>query len=139
MEKSTVVQVDESTKGIMQEVENGISSAIDEKMADMADDILDKLKSLDSLSMTADELRRLAKDTKALNNAIPPMTLSLDKIERKADDTNDAMTSQSEELKDIQERLDKIEASMEKLMLTQEMIINLVTPFWKKWGKKKEE
>lgn len=138
MEKSTVIQVDDATKGIMEEVEDGISSTIEDKVSGMTDELLQKLQSLDSLSMTVNDLRKLAKDTKSLQSAIPPLQTSIDNVAKNTDSANVSIKKQSAEFADINDRLNKLEESLEKILLTQDMIVNLVTPFWKKWGKKKD-
>lgn len=139
MEKPTVIQVDEATKGIMEDIEDGVSSAIDDKVSEMKDEILNKLQSFDSLAMTVDDLRKMARDTKALQSAIPPIRESIDNVAKSADAANVSIKRQNDEFAALNGRLDKLEESVEKILITQNMIINIVTPFWKKWGKKKEE
>ena len=70
MNNSVILQVDESTKGLMEEIQSGISSSIEDGMREVKDKvesvdgttdmILRKFKDFDGLSSTVEQLRSLA-------------------------------------------------------------------------------
>lgn len=87
MNNSVILQVDESTRGLIKEIQSGISSSIEEGMRevkDMVDSvdgntdmILRKLKSFDGLSSTVDQLRSLADESKKFAAIVSPLQSSV--------------------------------------------------------------
>lgn len=73
---SVILQVDESTKGLMEEIQSGITSSIEDGIRDVkskveavddnTDMILRKFKNFDGLSSSIDQLRSLAEESKSL-------------------------------------------------------------------------
>lgn len=74
MNNSVILQVDESTKGLMEEIQSGISISIEDGMRTVkdkveavdgtADLILRKFKNFDGISSTVEQLRSLAEESK---------------------------------------------------------------------------
>lgn len=90
MNNSVILQVDESTKGLMEEIQSGISSSIEDGMRDVkekvesvdgtADKILSKFKNFDGLSSTVEQLRSLAEESKKFTALMPPLESSVSEI-----------------------------------------------------------
>lgn len=87
MNDSVILQVDESTKGLMREIQSGISSSIEDGMRGVkekvdsvdgnTDMILRKFKSFDGLSSTVDQLRSLAEESKKFAAIVSPLQSSV--------------------------------------------------------------
>lgn len=90
MNKSVIVQVDESTNGLMKEIQSGISSSIEdsirevkskvESVDDNTDSLLRKFKSFDGLSNSIDQLRSLAEESKKFAAIVSPLQNSVSEI-----------------------------------------------------------
>lgn len=90
MNNSVILQVDESTKGLMEEIQSGITSSIEEGMRDVKDKvdsvddntdmILRKFKTFDGLSSTVDDLRSLANESKKLAEVVSPLQKSVSEM-----------------------------------------------------------
>ena len=83
-------------------------------------------------------------DIKAQQSAIASTQSAINKIETKIDDAKWAdIRSQIDALKlttDSQnEKLTALATEIEKIQETLGIIVNLVTPFWKRWRKNKEQ
>lgn len=74
MKDSVILQVDESTKGLMEEIQTGIASSIEDGLREVQDKvetvdgntemILRKFKNLDGLNTAIENLRTLAEQSK---------------------------------------------------------------------------
>ena len=156
--KSIIVETDEATQGIMNEIGNQFSDSLDKGFSSMRDDLTDdivmRLQSIDVFKMTPEQLKKLKEDTqklisqvspiesgiKAQQSAIASTQSAISKIESKIDDAKWAeIRSQIDALKlttDSQnEKLTALATEIEKIQETLGIIVNLVTPFWKRWRK----
>lgn len=92
MSKSVILQVDESTKGLMEEIQSGITSSIEdgirevkdmvESVDDNTDTILRKFKNFDGLSNTVDQLRFLAEESKKFTAIVSPLQISITELKQ---------------------------------------------------------
>lgn len=92
MSNSVILQVDESTKGLMEEIQSGISASIEDGMreiknkVDSVDDntdmILRKFKNFDGLNSTVDQLRSLAEESKKFAAIVTPLENSVSEIKQ---------------------------------------------------------
>lgn len=160
--KSIIVEADEATQEIMNEIGDQFSNSLDEGFSSMrdglTDDIVKRLQSIDVFKMTPEQLKKLKEDTqklisqvspiesgiKAQQSAIASTQSAISKIETKIDDAKWAeIRSQIDALKlttDSQnEKLTALATEIEKIQETLGIIVNLVTPFWKRWRKNKEQ
>lgn len=172
MNNSIIMQVDESTKGIMEEIQSGISSSIEDGISDVkqrmdsvedtADLILSKFKNFDGLNSSAEQLRTLAEESKKITEMVTPLQSGIAVIQQESKANEQKLAEQNNNLnlliKSIVELGDKQSAiaselnaeiekvqqankeqfaslaeSVEKLQATLDIVVNLVTPFWKKW------
>ena len=156
--KSIMVEVDESTEEIMNEIQESFEGSLDKGFSSMkdgfTDEIIDRLKGLDVFSMTPEQLRMLREDTQQLINAVSPIEsninaqqsaiastqLAIDKIDAKINDAKWAdIRCQIDALKTASDRQNEqiatIMNEIEKIQETLGIIVNLVTPFWKRWRK----
>lgn len=191
--ESIVVKVDESTKGIMQEIESGITTPITQleshikQAKDDTEEILLKMRKFDGLSSSLDNLRKVSEDARHLSEKVSPIGDNLlnsangihesirklsdkesDDIKHLKDDIetlaslldenrkegekivaklrDDIYQDTAHQLEDIRGQIQLIQAennaryesiseSMEKLQVTLDIVVNLVTPFWKRWSK----
>lgn len=91
MNNSVILQVDESTKGLMEEIQSGISASIEDGIKDVRDKvasvddntdmILRKFKSFDGLSSTIDQLRSLADESKKFAAMVSPLQTGITEIQ----------------------------------------------------------
>lgn len=90
MNNSVLLQVDESTKGLMEEIQSGITSSIEDGMRELkekvesvddnTDMILRKFTNFDSLSSTVEQLRLLAEESKKFASVVSPLQNSVCEI-----------------------------------------------------------
>lgn len=90
MSDSVILQVDESTKGLMEEIQSGITFSIEEGVREVKDKvesvdentdmILRKFKNFDGLSSTVDQLRSLAEDSRKIAEIVSPLQNSVSEI-----------------------------------------------------------
>lgn len=87
MNNSIILQVDESTKGLMEELQSGISSSIEEGIREVkssvesvdgnTDMILRKFRNFDGLNNSIDQLRSLAEESKKFTAIVSPLQSSM--------------------------------------------------------------
>lgn len=87
MNNSVILQVDESTKGLMEEIQLGISSSIEDGMREVknkvesvdgnTDMILRKFKNFDGISSSVEQLRTLAEESKKFSAIVSPLDSSV--------------------------------------------------------------
>lgn len=92
MNNSVILQVDESTKGLMEEIQSGISSSIEDGMREVKDKvesvdgttdmILRKFKDFDGLSSTVEQLRSLAEESKKFTAIVSPLENSVTQLKQ---------------------------------------------------------
>lgn len=92
MNNSVILQVDESTKGLMEEIQSGISSSIEDGMREVKDKvesvdgntdmILRKFKNFDGLSSTVEQLKSLAEESKKFAAIVSPLESSVSEIKQ---------------------------------------------------------
>ena len=92
MNNSVILQVDESTKGLMEEIQSGLSSSIEngmrevkdkvESVDDTAEMILRKFKNFDGLSSTVEQLRSLAEESKKFTAVVSPLENSVSELKQ---------------------------------------------------------
>lgn len=92
MNKSVILQVDESTKGLMEEIQSGISSSIEDGMRGVRDKvesvdgttdmILRKFKNFDGLSSTVEQLRSLAEESKKFTAIVSPLENGMSELKQ---------------------------------------------------------
>lgn len=93
MSNSVILQVDESTKGLMEEIQSGISSSIEDGMRevkdkvesvdDTTDMILRKFKNFDGLSSSIEQLRSLAEESKKFTTIVSPLENSVSELRQR--------------------------------------------------------
>lgn len=93
MNKSIILQVDESTKGLMEEIQSGISSSIEDGMREVKDKvdtvdgttdmILRKFRNFDGLGSTVEQLRSLAEESKKFTAIVSPLESGVDELRQK--------------------------------------------------------
>lgn len=156
--KSIMVEVDESTQEIMNDIQESFEDCLTEGFSTMkdgfTDDIIKKLMGLDVFKMTPEQLRKLKEDTQHLINSVSPIEsgikaqqsaiattqTAINEIGTKINDAKWAdIRSQIDALKaasDSQnEQITSILTEIEKIQETLGIIVHLVTPFWKRWRK----
>lgn len=92
MSNSVILQVDESTKGLMEEIQSGITSYIEDGMREVKDKvasvddntdlILRKFKNFDGLSSTIEQLRSLAEESKKFTAIVSPLENTVSEIKK---------------------------------------------------------
>lgn len=92
MNNSVILQVDESTKGLMEEIQSGISSSIEDGLKEVKDKvesvdgttdiILRKFKNFDGLSSTVEQLRSLAEESKKFTDIVSPLENSVQELKQ---------------------------------------------------------
>ncbi len=106
---SVILQVDESTKGLMEEIQSGIASSIEDGMREVkskvesVDDntemILRKFKNFDGLSSSIDQLRSLAEESKRFASIVSPLQQSVTEIQHESKANELTLSEQKENLK----------------------------------------
>lgn|SRR5574344_313916 len=104
MNNSVILQVDESTKGLMEEIQTGITSSIEDGLRDVkgkvetVDDntemILHKFKNFDGLSSSIENLRALAEQSKKFSEIVSPLQNNVYEIKQETK-TNQQTLSQA--------------------------------------------
>lgn len=102
MNNSVILQVDESTKGLMEEIQSGISSSIEDGMREVKDKvesvdgtaemILRKFKNFDSLSITVEQLRSLAEESKKFSSVVSPLESSVSELKQGSKTLEEALS-----------------------------------------------
>ena len=165
-----IVQVDESTKELMHQVKDGLSSGVTEQIERIAKAtrqdnsenikrVLSKLEDFRGIKTSIEELSGLAQETQQLKNEIVPIAQALESMKNettvKLTDVEGGINNikqQTSEIENLQNQLSSIDAkldtlvsntqtmqtSIDKLQYCMDIVINLVTPFWKKLFKKQE-
>jgi len=92
MNNSVILQVDESTKGLMEEIQSGISSSIEDGMREVknkvdavdgnTDMILRKFKNFDGISSSVEQLRTLADESKKFAAIVSPLESSVSELKQ---------------------------------------------------------
>ena len=92
MNNSVILQVDESTKGLMEEIQSGISSSIEDGMREVknkvdavdgnTDMILRKFKNFDGISSSVEQLRTLAEESKKFAAIVSPLESSVSELKQ---------------------------------------------------------
>ena len=92
MNNSVILHVDESTKGLMEEIQSGINSSIEDGMREVRDKvesvdsttdiILRKFKHFDGLSSTVEQLRSLAEESKKFAAIVSPLETSVSELKQ---------------------------------------------------------
>lgn len=108
MSRTIIMQVDESTKGLMEKVQSGISSSIEESIrevqyevqnvSDNTESILKKIRHFDSISSSVDELRNLANESKKFTSLVSPLQDEVSLINKKADQASIEILTQKENI-----------------------------------------
>ena len=106
---SVILQVDESTKGLMEEIQSGITSSIEDGIRDVkskveavddnTDMILRKFKNFDGLSSSIDQLRSLAEESKKFASIVSPLQDSMAEIQQGAKANEVTLSEQKENIK----------------------------------------
>lgn len=152
--KSIIVEADEATQEIMNEIGDSFTDSLDSIKDNVTDEIINRLKSFDVFKMTPEQLKKLKEDTQKLINTVSPIESgvkaqqsalasaqsAINKIETKIDNAKWAdIRNQIEDLKaaseNQNEQISQIMVEIGKIQDTLGIIVNLVTPFWKKWRK----
>lgn len=119
MNNSVILQVDESTKGLMEEIQSGISFSIEEGMKEVkdkvesvdgtADMILRKFKNFDGLSSTVDQLRSLAEDSKKFTDIVSPLENSVSEIKQGNKTQEQALSRITSKIELIEKRVEELD------------------------------
>jgi len=169
-----IVQVDESTKGIMETVQKKIQESIssedvkermtqikkaEEENSENIERVITKLNGFSGMNASIEELKAMAQETQSLKDDIAPISSSIIALrEENAKVVNaveggfeavkqrfDDVEKLHEKISLVETKIDKlasdlqsVQTSMEKMQYSIDIIINLVTPFWKKIFKKQE-
>lgn len=152
--KSIIVEADEATQEIMNEIGDSFTDSLDSIKDNVTDEIINRLKSFDVFKMTPEQLKKLKEDTQKLINTVSPIESgvkaqqsalasaqsAINKIETKIDNAKWAdIRNQIEDLKaaseNQNEQISQIMVEIGKIQDTLGIIVNLATPFWKKWRK----
>lgn len=117
--KSVIMQVDESTKGLMEEIQSGISSSIEESIRDVkstvesvgdnTDMILRKFKNFDSVSSSIVQLRSLADESKKFAAMASPLQSSMADIKQVTKTNEKALSQQAENLNLLMSNVSNLE------------------------------
>ena len=172
MNNSVITQVDESTKGLMEEIQSGISSSIEDGIRDVRQTIesvedktyliLSKFKNFDGLNSSAEQLRSLAEESKKITGLVSPLQSGLTAIQRDSEANEQKIADLANNLNllikgivelgekqntiasELKKKIEQVQQtnkeqfatlteSLEKVQATLDIIVNFVTPFWKKW------
>lgn len=158
MNNTVITQVDESTKRLMEEIQDGISSSIEDGIRDVGQEIesvegktdliLSKFKNFDGLNSSAEQLRSLAEESKKITGFVSPLQSGMaeqseiiKQLKKSIAELGEKQVADSSEIKaelnNFQQasngQFASLTESIEKLQATLDIIVNLVTPFWKKW------
>lgn len=158
-----IVQVDESTKKLMEDIQEGLSTNVkdqiskiqkaEDKNSENIDEVLNKLKGFSGMNASIEELKAMAQETQSLKDDITPISSTINALrEENANVINavdggfyaikqdfDKVEKLKENISHVETKIDKlssdlqsVQASLEKMQYSIDIIINLVTPFWKR-------
>lgn len=166
--ESIITRVDESTKELMKEVQDGLKSGITDDvevvvkngvkgLKEDTETIVRKLNNFSGLQSSLDELKELAQSSKDLLEEETPIDFVIEEMKEKLVAINDCMVHNNSETKNqfdsvnnemveirksinanqndfagLNKKLDELSVTVEKVQLTLDIIVNLVTPFWKR-------
>jgi len=164
-----IVQIDESTKEVMQQVKDSLCSGVTEQIdriaqagknnSDNIEQVLKKLKDFSGIKTSIEELSGLAQETQQLKDEIVPIAQTLESMKNETtvkltgvEGSINNIKQQTSEIEKLQNQLSAldtkldtlvsntqaIQISIDKLQYCMDIVINLVTPFWKKLFKKQE-
>ena len=164
-----IVQVDESTKKLMEDIQEGLSTNVkgqisqiqkaEDKNSENIERVITKLNGFSGMNASIEELKTMAQETQSLKDDITPISSSINalreentKVINAVEGGFEAVKQNFENVEKLQEKIllvetkiDKltsdiqsIQTSMEKIQYSIDIVINLVTPFWKKIFKKQE-
>lgn len=95
---SVILQVDESTKGLMEEIQLGITSSIEDGIREVknkvnsvdnnTDLLLSKFKNFDGLTCTIDQLRLLAEESKKFTAIVSPLENGVSELKQENKEQN---------------------------------------------------
>ena len=119
---SVIVQVDASTKGILEEIQSGISTSIDEGMRSVnnlteskGDEILRKFKSFDGINRSLEELRSLAEDSRKFDEMVTPLQDGLTEIRDSSRTNEQTLSEQAKTIAALIQKIAQIEATQANL------------------------
>jgi len=164
-----IVQVDESTKKLMEDIQEGLSTNVkdqiskiqkaEDKNSENIDEVLSKLKGFSSMNASIEELKAMAQETQSLKDDITPISSTINALREENANVINAVDGGfkavqqnfgtveklREKISDVETKIDKltsdmqsIQTSIEKMQYSIDIVINLVTPFWKRIFKKQE-
>ncbi len=167
---SVLLKVDESTRGIMEDLKEGIGDAVSSKMQNVTDkvteqtnEILEKFKNFDGLKMSMETIESLRQESRRMASKLTPLAeieQGINKHTTSLDTLNSVMTETHKSMRALEVKIDemKIESDTtikninaleeqirvlkdlaERQQKTLDIVVNLVTPFWKRWGHKDNE
>lgn len=164
-----IVQVDESTKKLMEDIQEGLSTNVkdqiskiqkaEDKNSENIDEVLNKLKGFSSMNASIEELKAMAQETQSLKDDITPISSTINALREENANVINAVDGGfkavqqnfgtveklREKISEVETKIDKltsdmqsIQTSIEKMQYSIDIVINLVTPFWKRIFKKQE-
>ena len=164
-----IVQVDESTKKLMEDIQEGLSTNVkdqiskiqkaEDKNSENIDEVLNKLKGFSGMNASIEELKAMAQETQSLKDDITPISTTINALREENANVINAVEGGfkavqqnfgtveklREKISDVETKIDKLtsdmqstQTSIEKMQYSIDIIINLVTPFWKRIFKKQE-
>ena len=169
-----IVQVDESTKGLMETVQKKIQESIssedvkermtqikkaEEENSENIERVITKLNGFSGMNASIEELKAMAQETQSLKDDITPISTTINALREENANVINAVEGGfkavqqnfgtveklREKISDVETKIDKltsdmqsIQTSIEKMQYSIDIIINLVTPFWKRIFKKQE-
>lgn len=142
------------TDGLSEQMQEVVRNGIKGLKGDTENIVL-KLGKFNGLQSSIDELKQLAEDSKRLLQEDSPIDKEIDslkmklisKIDEKGKDIasqgnankinllkrlDDVNSSSQKEFQQLKEQVENLQTSVEKVQLTLDIIVNLVTPFWKR-------
>lgn len=146
------------TDGLSEQMQEVVRDGI-KGLKDDTENIVLKLGKFNGLQSSIDELKQLAEDSKRLLLEDSPIDKEMDslktelisKIDEKGKDIasqenankenllsrlngglDDVKSSSQKEFLQLKEQVENLQTSVEKVQLTLDIIVNLVTPFWKR-------
>lgn len=116
--KSVIMQVDESTKGLMEEIQSGISSSIEESIRDVkstvesvgdnTDMILRKFRNFDGVGSSIEQLRSLADESKKFAAMVSPLQNSMAEIKQVSKTNENILSQQVENLNSLAQSVNNL-------------------------------
>lgn len=131
MSDSIIMQVDEATKGLIEQVQSDISSAIEDQIRDVKNNvqevndntetILKKFKNFDGLGSSVEQLKALAEESKQFTTIVSPLQDSISGLKEDSKETRGSIEEQQKSLSLVSQSLVELET---KLKGTSEGIMN---------------